>query len=70
VLKKLAVMEGPNVPKVVMPAEPTANDALLAVAQLGGHLKSNGPPGWQVLGRGYDSLLLVELGWMARGRRM
>jgi hypothetical protein len=70
VLKKLAVMKGPNVPKVVMPAEPTANDALRAVAQLGGHLESNGPPGWQVLGRGYDSLLLVELGWMARGRRM
>jgi hypothetical protein len=70
VLTRLAAMKGPNVPKVEMPANPSAQDALRAVAQLGGHLKRNGPPGWQVLGRGYDSLLLIELGWMARGARM
>lgn len=70
VLRRLSAMKGPNVPKITMPANPTANDALLSVAQLGGHLRSNGPPGWQVLGRGYDSLLLVELGWMARGATM
>jgi hypothetical protein len=70
VLRRLSSMCGPNVPKVDLPANPSAEDALRAVAQLGGHLKNNGPPGWQVLGRGYDSLLLVELGWMARGATM
>jgi hypothetical protein len=39
---------------------------MLAVASLGGHLKSNGDPGWLVLGRGMHDLLLLELGWWAR----
>jgi hypothetical protein len=39
---------------------------MLAVASLGGHLKSNGDPGWIVLGRGLHDLLLLELGWRAR----
>lgn len=64
VLERLASMKGPGVPAVKMPPNPTAADALLAVAKIGGHLTSNGPPGWQVLGRGYDSLLLIELGWI------
>lgn len=42
---------------------PTAADALAAVAALGGHLKSNGPPGWQILYRGMKALLLYEVGW-------
>lgn len=46
-------------------ATATARDALLAVAQLGGHIKSNGAPGWQVIGRGYEDLLLLERGWCA-----
>jgi Transposase DNA-binding/Transposase DDE domain len=45
---------------------PTARQAMLAVAALGGHLKSNGDPGWLVLGRGMHDLLLLELGWRAR----
>lgn len=45
---------------------PTAREALLAIARLGGHIKNNGPPGWQVLGRGYHDLLMMELGWLAR----
>lgn len=36
-----------------MPNKPTVTDAVLAVAKLGGHLKSNGEPGWQVLARGW-----------------
>ncbi len=36
---------------------PTAHEALLAVAALGGHIKSNGPPGWLVLHRGFQDLL-------------
>lgn len=45
--------------------QPAIRDALLAVAALGGHLKRNGEPGWQVLGRGYTDLLLLEQGWLA-----
>jgi hypothetical protein len=49
-----------------LPAKPTARDALLAVAALGGHRKANGDPGWLVVGRGMHDLLLLELGWRAR----
>jgi Transposase DNA-binding/Transposase DDE domain len=45
---------------------PTVRDAMMAIAGLGGHLKSNGDPGWLVLGRGMHDLLLLELGWRAR----
>jgi hypothetical protein len=48
-----------------LPAEPTMEEALLAVARLGGHVKSNGAPGWIVLGRGYQRALLLERGWRA-----
>jgi hypothetical protein len=43
----------------------TVRDALYAVAGLGGHLKNNGPPGWQTLARGTQALLLLEAGWNA-----
>jgi hypothetical protein len=49
-----------------LPRRPSAKEAMLAVASLGGHLKSNGDPGWLVLGRGLHDLLLLELGWRAR----
>jgi hypothetical protein len=38
-------------------------DALTHLARLGGHLKNNGPPGWQTLGWGYEKLLTLRLGW-------
>jgi Transposase DDE domain len=41
-------------------------DGCLAVARLGGHIKNNGPPGWRVLGRGYDRLLTLEIGYNIR----
>jgi hypothetical protein len=41
---------------------PTAQEALFAVARLGGHLKRNGDPGWQTLGRGFEKLILLEAG--------
>lgn len=50
-----------------LPASPSVRDALLAVAALGGHIKNNGEPGWQVLGRGFRDLLILEMGWQARG---
>jgi hypothetical protein len=68
VLQTLSAMQAPGLPHVEMPPNATAHDALLAVAALGGHIKNNGSPGWLVLGRGYDALLLLQLGWQARER--
>ena len=50
---------------VKLPKQPTVRQAMLAVAALGGHIKYNGQPGWIVLGRGLDRLLIAELGWWA-----
>lgn len=41
------------------------HDALWAVAALGGHMKTNGEPGWLVLRRGMAALLDYEKGWRA-----
>ena len=49
-----------------LPPSPTVRDALLAIARLGGHLRSNGDPGWMVLGRGYQKLLTLDLGYRLR----
>jgi hypothetical protein len=49
-----------------LPLSPTARDILLAIAALGGHLRRNGEPGWITLHRGYETLLLVAMGWKAR----
>jgi hypothetical protein len=46
-------------------ATPTVQEALLAVASLGGHLKRNGPPGWKVLHRGMLELHGYVTGWAA-----
>lgn len=54
------------VAKRPMPRRPSVQDAMLAIAGLGGHLPRNGDPGWLVLGRGMHDLLLLELGWRAR----
>ena len=48
-----------------MSTEPTLREALLAVAGMGGHLKSNGDPGWLVLQRGMQRLTDYEVGWRA-----
>jgi hypothetical protein len=45
---------------------PTNEEATMALAEFGGHLRSNGPPGWLVLGRALDRLLLIEMGWNHR----
>jgi Transposase DNA-binding/Transposase DDE domain len=39
-----------------LPSNPVRRDVLLAIAALGGHLKRNGEPGWQTLGRGWEHL--------------
>jgi Transposase DNA-binding/Transposase DDE domain len=45
----------------------TVAHALAAIAQLGGHIRNNGQPGWLVLWRGYRDLLLLAQGF-ALGR--
>lgn len=48
-----------------LPANASAQQAMAAVATLGGHLKHNGAPGWMVLARGYLKLLSFAEGWRA-----
>jgi len=48
-----------------LPQRLTVHDALMAIARLGGHIRNNGSPGWMVLGRGFDRLLLIEQGFLA-----
>jgi hypothetical protein len=53
------------VTKRPLPQDLNVEQALLAIAALGGHIKNNGRPGWQVLGRGFRKLLNLEEGWTA-----
>jgi hypothetical protein len=46
-----------------LPKNPTVRDAMLGIAALGGHIKNNGDPGWQVLGRGMRRFTELEEGW-------
>jgi Transposase DNA-binding/Transposase DDE domain len=48
-----------------MPPMRTLADAMLYLARMGGHLKNNGPPGWQTLARGYQRLSALCAGWEA-----
>jgi len=49
-------------------AAPTVREAVHAIASLAGHHKSNGPPGWQILWRGYQDLRRMEHFWVG-GKR-
>ncbi len=49
-------------PDVQLRPHPSLRDALLALARLGGHIKANGDPGWIVLGRAFQKLLLLHDG--------
>lgn len=51
-----------------VPENPSVHDVFLAIAGLGGHIKNNGSPGWQVLWRGYQKFLNFEKGWNAAMR--
>jgi hypothetical protein len=53
------------VPKHRLTDQANVKQVMLAVAALGGHLKSNGDPGWWVLGRGLEDLFKREAGWRA-----
>jgi hypothetical protein len=55
--------------RLKLPKPPsTAQDALFAVARLGGHLKRNGDPGWQTIGRGFEKLILLEAGFRSAAK--
>lgn len=43
-------------------AKSNAGDVVRALASLGGHLKTNGPPGWLTIYRGFRKLLQLEEG--------
>ena len=61
--EQLACLQGLS-RRVKLPPEPTADQALLACAGLGGHMKRNGLPGWRTLSRGYARLLEYERGYI------
>lgn len=46
-------------------AAPTVRELVWAIAAIGGHIKNNGEPGWQVLGRAWHQILQLEQGWRA-----
>jgi len=48
-----------------VPEHATIKDVLWCIAGIGGHIKNNGPPGWQVLQRGMDEFLSFAAGWCA-----
>lgn len=48
-----------------LPPSPTVRELVWAIAALGGHLKNNGEPGWQVLARAWQRILTLEEGWRA-----
>jgi len=47
------------------PANPTVADVMKGIARLGGHHKSNGPPGWQLLWHGLQDWLTYAAGFIA-----
>jgi hypothetical protein len=49
-----------------LPAAPTIKDVLWCIAGLGGHIKNNGPAGWQILQRGMEKFIPFASGWCAR----
>lgn len=48
----------------------TYKDIQYVLAQLGGHIITNGPPGWMTLLKGYRKLLNMEQGWLLAHRDM
>jgi hypothetical protein len=46
--------------RVKLGADPTVIEVLYAIAGRGGHLRRNGPPGWQTLRKGMEKLLFAE----------
>lgn len=49
--------------KQKVPEKMTVPYILYEIAELGGYIKNNRPPGWLVLRRGFDQLYSMEQGW-------
>lgn len=64
-LEALPVLLKRNGERKLPPPNPSVADVMEAIARLGAHIKSNGPPGWQVLWRGYHDLLTFGAGFIA-----
>lgn len=62
VLSRLQIKILRTVSEYNLPGRPSIGDVTRAIARMGGHLRSNGPPGWQTLGRGFSDLLMLERG--------
>jgi Transposase DNA-binding/Transposase DDE domain len=58
---KLREIRDPN----PLPPDPTVADFFRGIARLGGHHKSNGRPGWQLLWYGFQYLLSFAAGFIA-----
>ena len=61
--RQIAVLKA--ISKTPVPDNPTIEEAMYSIAAQGGHLKRNGPPGWQTLAKGLELLLSAEMGWAA-----
>ena len=68
-LLTLAASDPKNPWSLKLPQAPTVKDVMYAVARMGGHIRANGPPGWQTLGRGFQKLnqLLAARRWLMAG---
>lgn len=53
-------------PKSKLPPNPSVRDALFEIARMGGHIKNNGDPGWLTIWRGFQKLLMYEIGWQLK----
>ncbi len=62
ILKRVAKDQGKKIA--------TVKDAQLRMAQMGGHIAGNGPPGWITLLRGYQQLIAMEQGWLLSMNKM
>lgn len=58
------------VPKRMLKRTPSAVEVMLAIARVGGHLKSNGEPGWLTLGRGMEELHTAANAWKSAMKMM
>lgn len=52
-------------PSSKLPTKASAADVMRAIADLGGHIRQNGEPGWIVLARGYEDFVKAEHVWRA-----
>jgi hypothetical protein len=55
--------------RLPIPEHPTIGVAALAIAMMGGYIRSRRPYGWLTLGRGLEKLTTLTAGWLAAKRQ-